>query len=217
MSKLTIAHAAVALADRVGTDGLTMRRLAGELGVATAALYRYFDDREQLLVAMTDLVLAETPPPPPHLAGRRARIRYEAQQEWQIYRRHPWILTVLARIRPPLGLSLFDTLERTLSALDAPDMSRAQLISTYLSYSALVQGLALVWTAERSDRIGGPDAAAAVPAAVAALVDPVARPALYKAFGPAGPPPDLDFDQLLTDAVDMLLDGVAVRHAWSTE
>ncbi|MFI2233704.1 TetR/AcrR family transcriptional regulator [Nocardia testacea] len=217
MSLPTIAHAAVALADRVGTDGLTMRRLAGELGVATAALYRYFDDREQLLVAMTDLVLAETPPPPPYLAGRRARIRYEAQQEWQIYRRHPWILTVLARIRPPLGLSLFDTLERTLSALDAPGMSRAQLISTYLSYSALVQGLALVWTAERSDRIGGPDAAAAVPAAVAALVDPVARPALYKAFGPAGPPPDLDFDQLLTDAVDMLLDGVAVRHAWSTE
>ncbi|MET8799667.1 helix-turn-helix domain-containing protein [Nocardia sp. NPDC004568] len=216
MSKLTIAHAAVDLADRAGTDGLTMRRLAGELGVATAALYRYFDDREQLLVAMTDLVLAETPPPPPHPADRRARIRYEAQQEWQIYRRHPWILTVLARIRPPLGLSLFDTLERTLSALDTPDLSRTQLISTYLSYSALVQGLALVWTAERSDRIGGPDAAG-VPAGVAALVDPVARPALYKAFGPTGPPPDLDFDELLTDAVDMLLDGVAVRHRWSTE
>ncbi|WP_063127589.1 TetR/AcrR family transcriptional regulator [Nocardia fusca] len=217
LSKLVIAHAAVALADRAGTDGLTMRRLAGELGVATAALYRYFDDRAQLLVAMTDLVLAETPPPPPHLVDRRARIRYEAQQEWQIYRRHPWILTVLARIRPPLGLSLFDTLERTLSALDAPDMSRTQLISTYLSYSALVQGLALVWTAERSDRIGGPEAAAEVPAEVAALVDPVTRPALYKAFGPTGPPPDLDFDELLTDAVDMLLDGVAVRRAGSTE
>ncbi|MFQ6227623.1 helix-turn-helix domain-containing protein [Nocardia sp. NPDC002869] len=165
MSTLVIAHAAVALADRAGTDGLTMRRLAGELGVATAALYRYFDDRAQLLAAMTDLVLAETPPPPPHLTDRRARIRYEAQQEWQIYRRHPWILTVLARTRPPLSLSLFDTLERTLSA----------------------------------------------------LVDPVARPALYKAFGPTGPPPDLDFDGLLTDAVDMLLDGVAVRRTGPTE
>ncbi|MFI9534691.1 TetR/AcrR family transcriptional regulator [Nocardia fusca] len=217
LSRLTIAHAAVALADRAGIEGLTMRRLAGDLGVATAALYRYFDDREQLLVVMTDLVLAETPPPPRHLTGWRARIRYEAQQEWQLYRRHPWVLTVLARIRPPLGLSLFDTLERTLSALDAPDMSRTQLISTYLSYSALVQGLALVWTAERSDRIGGPEAAAEVPAEVAALVDPVTRPALYKAFGPTGPPPDLDFDELLTDAVDMLLDGVAVRRAGSTE
>lgn len=189
-----------------------MRRLAGELGVATAALYRYFDDREQLLVAMTDLVLAETPPPPPHLAGWRARIGYEAQQEWQIYRRHPWVLTVLARLRPPLGPALFDTLERTLSALDELNMSRTQLMSAYLSYSALVQGLALVWTGERSDRLSGPESVAGRSAALAALADPAARPALHKVFGPAGPSPDLDFDALLTDAVDMLLEGVAVRH-----
>ncbi|MGW5386344.1 TetR/AcrR family transcriptional regulator [Nocardia sp. NPDC003963] len=212
LSALAITAAAVALADRAGTEGLTMRRLAGELGVATAALYRYFDDREQLLVAMTDLVLSETPPPPPDLTDWRARVRYEAQQEWKIYRRHPWILTVLARMRPPLGPALFDTLDRTLSALDELDLSRTQLISTYLSYSALVQGLALVWSSERSDRIGGPESA---PAELAALV--AARPALDKAFGPAGPRPDLDFDRLLVDAVDMLLEGVAVRHAGPTE
>lgn len=217
LSKLAIARAAVALADRAGTDGLTMRRLAGELGVATAALYRYFDDRQQLLVAMTDLVLTETPPPPPQLTGRRDRIKYEAQQEWQLYRRHPWVLTVLARTRPPLGPALFDTLERTLSALDEPNMSRTQLISAYLSYSALVQGLALVWTAERSDRLTGPESATALPAELAALVDPVTRPALHKAFAPAGPPPGLDFEGVLDDAMDMLIDGVEVRHPGPTE
>lgn len=204
------------MADHAGTDGLTMRRLAGDLGVATAALYRHFGDREQLLVAMTELVLAETPPPPAELTGWRARLRYEATQEWQIYRRHPWILTVLARVRPPLGPALFDTLERTLGALDELELSRTQLLSAYLSYSALVQGLALLWVSERTDRIGGPGSAAA-PAELAALIDPVARPSLHKVFDPAGPGPVLDFDELLADAVDMLLEGVAARQAGSTE
>lgn len=196
-----------------------MRRLAGDLGVATAALYRYFEDREQLLVAMTELVLAETPPPPPDLTGWRARIAYEAEQEWRLYRRHPWILTVLARVRPPLGPALFDTLERTLSALDELDLSRAQLMSAYLACSALVQGLALLWTSERTDRFGGPDseAAAGVTADLATLIDPAIRPSLHKVFDPAGPGPVLDFDELLADAVDMLLEGVAARYARSTE
>ncbi|MFI5716580.1 TetR/AcrR family transcriptional regulator [Nocardia sp. NPDC051750] len=215
LSTVSITRAAVGLADRAGLEGLTMRRLAGELGVATASLYRYFDDREHLLVAMTDLVLAETPPPPPDLTGWRARMRYEAHQEWQLYRRHPWILSVLARVRPPLGQSLFDALERAFAALDEFNLPRAQLMSAYLSYSALVQGLALLWTSERVDRIGGAGAATDIPAALAELIDPAARPTLHKVFAP--PAPELDFDALLTEAVDTLLDGVAMRHASTTE
>ncbi len=214
---MAITRAAVGLADRGGLDGLTMRRLAGELGVTTASLYRYFDDREHLLVAMTDLVFAEAPPAPANLAGWRERMRYEAHQEWQLYRRHPWILGVLARVRPPLGQSLFDALERALAALDELELPRTQLLSAYLSYSALVQGLALLWASERVDRIGGAESAADIPAALAKLIDPATRPTLYKVFDPQAPGLGLDFDALLADAVDTLLDGVAVRYANTTE
>lgn len=218
LSAIVITRAAVELADHTGLDGLTMRRLAGELGVATAALYRYFDDREQLLAAMVDLVVDAPPPPPRELSGWRARLRYEAQREWQLYRKHPWVLPVLSRVRPPLGPGLLDTLERALSAFGEVDLPRTELMSAYLSYSALVQGLALLWTSERTDRFGGADDPAAVPPGLADLIDATARPTLYRVFDPqAVPPPELDFDALLSYGVDMLLDGVAVRQRTATE
>ncbi|WP_062978607.1 TetR/AcrR family transcriptional regulator [Nocardia flavorosea] len=218
LSAVVITRAAVELADRTGLDGLTMRRLAGELGVATAALYRHFDDREQLLAAMVELVLDAPSPPPGELSGWRARLRHEAQREWQLYRRHPWVLPVLARVRPPLGPGLLDTLERTMSAFGELDLPRAELMSAYLSYSALVQGLALLWASERTDRLGGPDDTAVDPPGLADLIDATARPTLYRVFDPqAWPPPELDFDALLSYGVDMLLDGVAVRQRTVTE
>lgn len=216
LTTVGIARTAVALADHTGLDGLSMRRLAGELGVATAALYRHFADREHLLAAMVDLVLTEIPEPPPDLTGWRARLRHEALQEWRLYRRHPWMLMVLARTRPPLGPALFDTLERALSALDELDLPRADLLAAYLSCSGLVQGLALLWTSERADRIGA-TADTEPPPGLTELIDAVARPTLHKIFVPADTVPELDFDELLATAVDMLLDGVAVRYRTATE
>ncbi|MGI5220314.1 helix-turn-helix domain-containing protein [Nocardia sp. CA-290969] len=218
LSTVVITRAAVELADRTGLDGLTMRRLAGELGVATAALYRYFDDREQLLAAMVELVLGDTAPPPDRPPDWRALLRSEAQREWQLYRRHPWVLPVLARVRPPLGPGLLDSVERALSAFGDLDLPRSELIPAYLSYSALVQGLALLWTSERADRIGGAGDADAAPAGFADLVDVVERPVLSRVFDPrATPPPEVDFDALLSYGVDMLLDGVAVRQRTAGE
>lgn len=216
LSTVEITRTAVALADHAGLDGLTMRRLAAELGVTTAALYRHIGDRDRLLASMTDLVLTEIPPPPDR-TGWRARMHYEAQQEWQLYRRHPWLLAVLARVRPPLGQGLFDALERAFAALDRLELPRARLLSAYLGYSALIQGLALVWSSERLDRIGGADAAAGIPAELAGLIDPRIRPTLHKVFDPAATQPELDFERLLEEAVDMLLEGVAVGQAAASE
>lgn len=47
-SQGAIAAAALAVVDREGLDGLSMRNVAGELGVTAMALYRYVEDREQL-------------------------------------------------------------------------------------------------------------------------------------------------------------------------
>lgn len=218
LTSVGIAHAAVDLADRNGIDGLTMRRLAGELGVATTALYRHFTDREHLLAAMTELVLAESLPPPAGLADWRTRLRHEATQEWQLYRRHPWLLPVLARTRPPLGPALLDLVERSFAALDTLGMSRADILSAYLACSGLVQGLALLRNAERPGADLGTGPAVGTrqpPSELDELVDPALRPALYKVFS-APDELQLDFDTLLDHALDLLLDGVAVRYRSAT-
>ncbi|BDU05680.1 TetR/AcrR family transcriptional regulator C-terminal domain-containing protein [Nocardia cyriacigeorgica] len=209
---VTIARTAVELADRLGLDGLSTRRLAGELGVTTAALYRHYADRDALLAAMAELVLAEVPPPPPELTGWRARVAYEARQEWQLYQRHPWLLPVLARTRPPIGPALFDILERTFSALDQPAMTPHEILSIYLALSGLVQGIALMWSAEYVERALDPDAQPGeqVQAELAELLDPAIRPVLGKLFGTG--PPEVDFDAVIDAGIDLLLDGVAARY-----
>lgn len=53
-----IARAALALLDEVGLDGLTVRRLAAELGVKSPALYWHFRSKQELLNEMTRTLLA---------------------------------------------------------------------------------------------------------------------------------------------------------------
>ncbi|WP_330232066.1 TetR/AcrR family transcriptional regulator [Nocardia sp. NBC_00508] len=220
LTEVGIARVAVELADRDGIDGLTMRRLASALGVATAGLYRHFPDREALLAGMAELVLNEIPPPEPHCRGWRPRLRHEAHEEWRLYREHPWMLPLLARTRPPLGPALLDILERNFAALDRAGLDRRTVSTIYLALSGLVQGLALLWSSERVDRLGDPRDAAGETALrhdLAELLDPAVRPALHRYFGDEDSDFAMDFDDLLATAVELLLDGVAVRHLESTE
>jgi TetR/AcrR family tetracycline transcriptional repressor len=50
---------AIALLDDVGSDALTMRRLAERLGVQAGALYWHYPNKQQLLAAMAEAMLAD--------------------------------------------------------------------------------------------------------------------------------------------------------------
>ncbi|WP_174185608.1 TetR/AcrR family transcriptional regulator [Nocardia barduliensis] len=219
LTAVGITRTAVELADRDGIDGLTMRRLAGALGVATAALYRHYPDREALLASMAELVLDEIPAPPADRTGWRSRLRHEAHEEWRLYRRHPWMLPLLARTRPPLGPALLDVLERNFAALDHACLTRQTRFTIYLALSGLVQGLALLWSSERVDRFGDPRDAetTAFQRDIAELLDPAIRPVLHRQLTGKGSGFEMNFDDLLASAVELLLDGVAVRHLERSE
>jgi len=55
-----VAHAALKLLADVGLDGLTTRRLAGELGIEGAALYYHFENKAELLGHMATAILRES-------------------------------------------------------------------------------------------------------------------------------------------------------------
>jgi AcrR family transcriptional regulator len=59
LSRERVLAAAVALADAHGTEALTMRRLAEELGVEAMSLYHHVPNKEALLDGVVDLVFAE--------------------------------------------------------------------------------------------------------------------------------------------------------------
>jgi AcrR family transcriptional regulator len=58
LTESDIAAAALAVVDRAGLDGLTMRAVAAELGVAPMSLYRYVTGRDELEGLMLDEVLS---------------------------------------------------------------------------------------------------------------------------------------------------------------
>ena len=59
LSKAAVVERALALADELGLEALTIRRLAQELGVTPMALYWHFRSKEELLAALGDRVWAE--------------------------------------------------------------------------------------------------------------------------------------------------------------
>src|SRR6201987_4268065 len=59
LSKATVVERALALADAGGLEAITIRRLAQELGVTPMALYWHFKNKDELLLGLTDHVMAD--------------------------------------------------------------------------------------------------------------------------------------------------------------
>ncbi|MBB3677543.1 TetR/AcrR family transcriptional regulator [Modestobacter versicolor] len=84
-----VLQAAVALADQVGVEALSMRRLAQELGVVPMALYKHVASKDELLDGMVDAVLGEVEPVDPALDWQDA-VRRRVLSARRAVLRHPW-------------------------------------------------------------------------------------------------------------------------------
>jgi len=100
-NRAAIAALAVRIADAEGLEAVTMRRLAGELGIAVMSLYNYVPARDNLAQLMTDNLAAEYAYPRAPATDPRAAIAALARQTRDIARRHPWLAGLLHRPMPP--------------------------------------------------------------------------------------------------------------------
>jgi AcrR family transcriptional regulator len=64
MSRATIVEKALSVMDAEGSDAVTVRRIAQEFGVTPMALYWHVANKDELLAAMGDALLADVAPPP---------------------------------------------------------------------------------------------------------------------------------------------------------
>ncbi|WP_405215983.1 TetR/AcrR family transcriptional regulator C-terminal domain-containing protein [Agrococcus sp. Ld7] len=94
LNKQRVVAEAVRLADREGVDGLTMRRLARELGVGAMSLYHYVASKEELLDGMIDVVFEEIELPTEGIAWQPA-MRSRAISARQVLARHPWAISLM--------------------------------------------------------------------------------------------------------------------------
>lgn len=88
-----VASAALAVIDRDGLAGLSMRAAAQQLGMSTMGLYRYVEDRDELERLVVELVLAavDVEPPDPGASWQR-RVEVMARRLREAVGAHPAIV-----------------------------------------------------------------------------------------------------------------------------
>lgn len=130
---------AIAIADADGLGALSMKRIAGCLGVGTMSLYTYVPDKSTLLELMLDAAL--DPPLPDPAQGWRPYLRELADVTLEVYLRHPWSLQVVIG-GPPITPNQMRYLEATLTALDGTGLDDRETIDVAMSLAYFVRGTA---------------------------------------------------------------------------
>ena len=89
LTRARIVDAGLELADEHGLEAVSMRRVAGRLGVQAMSLYNHIDGKDALLDGMLERVLGEVELP---VAGRdwEAELRGCATSLHSTLRLHPW-------------------------------------------------------------------------------------------------------------------------------
>ncbi|MFC7383413.1 TetR/AcrR family transcriptional regulator C-terminal domain-containing protein [Sphaerisporangium rhizosphaerae] len=143
LSRQTLVETGLRLLDEVGLDGLTVRRLAAELGVQSPALYWHVRTKQELLDAMGDEIIRAAGMGPPR--------EEESWQDWLDRRARAYRASLLshrdgarivagARGRSPVTLRLF---EEELSAMVARGFTPALALHTITALSHYVIGSVL--------------------------------------------------------------------------
>jgi TetR/AcrR family tetracycline transcriptional repressor len=167
LTRETIIQTALGLLDQVGLEGLTVRRLAAELGVQSPALYWHLHNKRELLDAMADAITLAAGMGPPHHG--------ESWQDWlarraRAYRRsllaHRDGARLVANARmSPATLAMFD---EELTAMVERGFTPALALRTIMAMAHYVNGFVLQEQTERQEDTQPPSGE---PAAMAELLD----------------------------------------------
>jgi AcrR family transcriptional regulator len=111
-----IVETALRIVDAEGTDGVTMRRVASELGTGPASLYAYVASREELLRQVHDRVITEVALPDFDALPWREAMRAWALSIHDVYHRHGDI-ALLSFAEIPVGPEALRAAEVTASGL----------------------------------------------------------------------------------------------------
>ena len=84
-----VIETAIALVESGGTDALTMRKLAAELGVTTTTIYWHVGSRDELITAMIRRMSERQAEMPLEGATPRERVMSAARQVWRTHLAHP--------------------------------------------------------------------------------------------------------------------------------
>lgn len=138
-----VVRAAIEIADAEGLSELTMRGVAGRLGVATMSLYRHLGSKDDLVLLMADAAIEEFALPEEDPSdGWRARLETVARLQWACYRAHPWMARIASVTRPLPSPSLLRHTEWVMRAFESTTLDPATKMYIHVLIYSFVQGIA---------------------------------------------------------------------------
>ncbi|WP_161632162.1 TetR/AcrR family transcriptional regulator [Nakamurella lactea] len=116
LSRERIVEVALGIIDAEGTEAVSMRRIAAELGTGAASLYAYVASKEEVLTMVHESVMADLEVPQMHGDDWQDVIRTWAMQVYRTYAQHQ-DLARLSFAEIPSGPRMLDITERLLDAM----------------------------------------------------------------------------------------------------
>jgi AcrR family transcriptional regulator len=136
LTERRVAEAAFKLIDEKGLEGFTMRKLADSIGASTMAVYTYFPDKEALLTAVAQLLLAEVEAPAEDLDWQEV-IRRIMRSVREVGHRHARTAPLITRFPPrtPDALAFVEAGFRAFRRAGFDDLSTARCYRALAAYS----------------------------------------------------------------------------------
>lgn len=206
LTRQRVIEGAVALADEVGIEPLTIRRLAEHLGVKPMALYHHVAGKEQIIDGMVDVVFAQIALPPEGMEWREA-MRVRSRSARDVLARHRWAAPLMeTRTNPgPANLRHHDAV---LACLRAGGLSVPMTAHAYALIDAFIYGFALQ---EAGLPFDTPEEAAALVSVMIEQFPAAEYPHLNEFTMEHVLQPGYDFAAEFDYGLDLILDALAAR------
>jgi AcrR family transcriptional regulator len=211
-NRATIAAIAVQIADAEGLEAATMRRVAGELGIAVMSLYNYVPAKDHLAQLMIDRLAGEYAYPATPAPDPRAAIADLARQARDIARRHPWLGGLTRRPMPPgpNGLRYLDYFLGLLAGSALDTGAKLEVIAMISGFATMYGAMQAALPAERTGEAGTQQQNAEQVRALVRAAASGEYPNLAAALAAAGPPRSQDdiFGSCIERLIDLAGPGV---------
>ncbi|WP_258376581.1 TetR/AcrR family transcriptional regulator C-terminal domain-containing protein [Curtobacterium sp. MCBD17_028] len=161
LSRDLVVETALGQIDRSGTQGLSMRSLAQELGVEAMSLYRYVHGKEDLLEGVVASLMSELTSQLEEAQGEHWQVFLQtvAHEVRRIADSHPKAFPLVATrhpaapwLRPPLRS--IEVVNTFLTALTRNGFNDAQAVNAYRAFSSFLLGQLLLQSVVRGAEAG---------------------------------------------------------------
>jgi AcrR family transcriptional regulator len=195
---------AVTLADEIGIEALTIRKLAVALGVKPMTIYYHVPSKEEIIDGMVEIVFSEIELPPTDEDWKSA-MRKRCISAREVLRRHPWA-TALMESRTSPGPENLGHHEAVLACLRRGGLSLQMTAHAYAILDGFVYGFCFDEAVLPAQGAG--EEFTELTADIAAAFDPDAYPHLVEFSTRHVFQPGYNFGDSFYFGLDLIIEGL---------